>query len=137
MTKPQGWQPSDEDVARVAFAVEAECNRSGFGLKPVMARTIAQAAITAMQSGWQPIESAPRDGTVIDIWRDLGGRDTVYWGRPPHECGEMGQYCDSDWHANNRKGWVCGTFGQFIGGKHNPITHWRYPPPPPQRGDGG
>lgn len=65
MTEPQGWQPIEETLARVADAIEAECHRAGFGLKLKTARAIAEAAITAMQSGWQPIESAPRDGTVI------------------------------------------------------------------------
>lgn len=82
------------------------------------------------KDGWRPIETAPKDGTVIDVWRD-GHRETVYWGLPPHECGEMGQYCDSDWHAIKRPGWICATFGEFIGGKHDPFTHWMPLPPPP------
>lgn len=72
---------------------------------------------------WRPIESAPKDGTTIDVWRD-GSRETVYWGFPPHECGEMGQYCDSDWHSIKNPGWICSTFGEFVGGKHDPFTHW-------------
>jgi len=78
--------------------------------------------LTAVQ--WWPIETAPKDGTVIDVWRD-GTRETVYWGFPPHCCGEMGQYCDSDWHGIKKPGWICSTFGEFIGGKHDPFTHWR------------
>ena len=78
--------------------------------------------LTAVQ--WWPIETAPKDGTTIDVWRD-GTRETVYWGLPPHCCGEMGQYCDSDWHGIKKPGWICSTFGEFIGGKHDPFTHWR------------
>ena len=73
---------------------------------------------------WQPIETAPKDGTVIDVWREAY-RETVYWGLPPHECGEMGHLCDSDWHGLKQPGWVCATFGEFIGGEHDPFTHWR------------
>lgn len=80
--------------------------------------------LEAAERGWQPIETAPGDGTVIDVWRD-GTRETVYWGFPPHCCGEMGQYCDSDWHGIKKPGWICSTFGEFIGGKHDPFTHWR------------
>ncbi|TDW65391.1 hypothetical protein EDF57_103575 [Novosphingobium sp. PhB55] len=72
---------------------------------------------------WRTIESAPKDGTMIDVWRD-GTRETVYWGLPPHECGEMGSYCDSDWHSIKKPGWICSTFGEFVGGKHDPFTHW-------------
>ena len=82
---------------------------------------------------WRAIETAPKDGTTIDVWRD-GTRDTVYWGLPPHECGEMGQYCDSDWHLNQSPGWICSTFGEFIGGKHNPFTHWMPLPGAPEGG---
>lgn len=81
-------------------------------------------------TAWQPIDSAPKDGTVIDVWRD-GSRETVYWGFRPHDCGEMGQYCDSDWHSEMDPGWVCSTFGEFVGGRHNPFTHWMPLPLPP------
>lgn len=86
---------------------------------------------------WQPIETAPKDGTVIDVWRD-GMRDTVSWGFPPHECGEAGSYCDSDWHSLKEPGWVCSTFGEFLGCEHDPFTHWMPLPPPPtdtEKGD--
>ena len=72
---------------------------------------------------WRDIATAPKNGTVIDVWRD-GSRETVYWGFPPHECGEMGWYCDSDWHSIKKPGWICSTFGEFVGGKHDPFTHW-------------
>ncbi|WP_312814389.1 hypothetical protein [Brevundimonas sp.] len=75
--------------------------------------------------GWQPIEDAPQDGTVIDVWREDGGRDTVFWGFPHHDCGEMGRYCDSDWHSIRAAGWVCNTFNELIGRSHNPFTHWK------------
>lgn len=87
-------------------------------------------AEVAKALAWLPIETAPKDGTIIDVWRD-GTRDTVYWGFPPHECGEAGQYCDSDWHSLKKPGWICSTFGEFVGGKHNPFTHWQpYPDGP-------
>uniref|UniRef100_UPI0019D6D3DB hypothetical protein n=1 Tax=Sphingobium xenophagum TaxID=121428 RepID=UPI0019D6D3DB len=37
---------------------------------------------------------------------------------------EMGQYCDSDWHSIKKPGWICSTFGEFVGSKHDPFTHW-------------
>ena len=80
---------------------------------------------------WQPIETAPKDGTTIDVWRD-GLRETVYWGLPPHHCGEMGSYCDSDWHNLKEKDWICATFGEFTGGEDDPFTHWMPLPAPPE-----
>lgn len=81
--------------------------------------------------GWQDISTAPKDGTVIDVWRDDGGRDTVFWGMPHHDCGEMGKYCDSDWHRIRAPGWVCNTFHEFVGRNHNPFTHWMPVPAAP------
>ncbi|MGH6775924.1 MazG-like family protein [Brucella tritici] len=42
--------------------------------------------------GWRPISSAPKDGTVIDLWSDEYGRLTdCYWGAPmAYEGGETG-----------------------------------------------
>ncbi|MBP7704145.1 MAG: hypothetical protein KA105_02530 [Caulobacter sp.] len=85
---------------------------------------------------WQPIETAPKDGSVIDVWREEGGRSEIYWGFPHHECGEMGGLCDSDWHRIKKPGWVCSHFGEFIGGRHNPFTHWRPLPAPPRAEEG-
>ena len=84
-------------------------------------------------AGWQPITTAPMDGTIIDVWRD-GTRETVFWGFPPHCCGEMGSYCDSDWHSLKNPGWICSTFGEYVGGKHDPFTHWMPVPAGPAEG---
>lgn len=80
--------------------------------------------ITAIQSFsgvWQPIETAPKDGTVIDLWAPSGDRwSDCFWGKPVHECGEMGQHCDSDWHSA-APNWVFSMFNEFL---HVPPTHW-------------
>lgn len=84
----------------------------------------AEGVAALQQAGWRPIETAPKDGSIIDVWRPEGGRDTVLWGFPSHECGEMGRYCDSEWHSIRAPGWVCSTFNQLVGRKHAPFTHW-------------
>jgi len=61
-------------------------------------------------SSWQPIETAPRDGTPVDLWNLGGGRETNW-----------------HWHAGwwrNAKGTVCGVDGCF--------SHWIPLPEPPQ-----
>lgn len=97
--------------------------------------TIARLTAELEATKWQPIETAPKDGTTIDVWRD-GNRETVNWGLPPHCCGEMGQYCDSDWHSLKGPGWICSTFGEFVGGKHDPFTHWQPLPTSPSERPG-
>ncbi len=38
--------------------------------------------------GWQPMATAPRDGTICDLWLTGGGRLTDQWW-----CGEDGTWC--------------------------------------------
>jgi hypothetical protein len=81
--------------------------------------------------GWRPIETAPRDGTIIDLWSadEFGGRiPDCYWGFPEHTCGEAGHHCDSDWHSLS-EGWVHSTFNVRL---DDSITHWMPLPAPPK-----
>lgn len=79
---------------------------------------------------WQPIASAPQDGTTIDLWhREFGRQTDHYWGLPHHECGEAGIYCDSDWHSE-KEGWVDSTFNHLSFNTEE-ISHWMPLPPPP------
>lgn len=81
-------------------------------------RTAAEAAATQ----WQPIATAPKDGTVIDVWVEGSRWPNVAWGKPDHCCGEAGQYCDSEWHGA-APGWFCTTFNLFLDDEEPP-THW-------------
>jgi hypothetical protein len=91
-------------------------------------RNAAREALTALQSsgymvieGWKPIETAPKDGTVIDLHHSKHGRiRSMYWDTE-----------DEFWIAEDED--------KFL-------THWiSLPPPPqsqreieePQRGDTG
>lgn len=68
---------------------------------------------------WRPIESAPKDGTRVDLWVNGRREPGARFGKPDHECGEAGPYCDSDWHSQ-KLGWIDDVFGDPI---ENP-THW-------------
>jgi hypothetical protein len=85
-------------------------------------------------SEWQDIATAPRDGSYVDLWAD-GGRETnAYWGRPQHECGEAGGYCDC---CPSYDGWVDSTFNHYLTGEDgllcDPPTHWQPLPPAPDQ----
>jgi hypothetical protein len=112
------------------YAVESENERGSVQIYPRPALRAREGEGEPV--AWIPIETAPKDGTTIDVWRD-GHRYTVYWGLPPHCCGEMGQYCDSDWHGLKEPGWICSTFGEFVGGEHHPFTHWMPLPDAPEQ----
>ena len=79
---------------------------------------------------WQPIETAPKDGTVVDLWiggEFAGRRADCAWGLPYHSCGEAGKYCDSGWHEIE-SGWYDTTFNLPM---HEQPTHWMPRPPAP------
>ena len=40
-------------------------------MSEVLADTSTQSFIEEKGKGWKPIESAPRDGTVIDVWLEI------------------------------------------------------------------
>lgn len=73
-------------------------------------------------SGWQPISTAPKDGTVIDLW--------VQW--PEHN--DARRTPDAHWSCAVGE-WQLGQYhaGQFV---HRPmITHWMPEPAPPSAHD--
>lgn len=87
---------------------------SSLAVRSLIARIRAEAE-------WQPIETAPKDGTRIDIWainhslfNKPGSRIIdAYWGRV------------SDWMGRERDDWV------GAASEHIEPTHWRPLPAPP------
>ena len=84
-------------------------------------------------SEWQPIETAPRDGTVIDLWAEGFRFADCMWGKPEHCCGEAGWHCDSEWHGQE-PGWVVTADNAFLWTDYEP-PHWMPLPAPPAAKD--
>lgn len=92
--------------------------------------------------GWQPIETAPKDGTKIDVWvrdfsigeagvvtfQDVGRVTEVYWGEEVyHYFGDTGTKREPDerWVY-----WDCPHHARLeVGGRR--ATHWMPLPAPP------
>lgn len=81
-------------------------------------------------SGWQPIETAPRDGTAVLVMRDI-------WPGTPsgraEECNGHNTYVAAWWAGENdgRGAWVC--YMDAVCDPHCPVdpTHWMPLPPAP------
>jgi len=67
---------------------------------------------------WQPIETAPKDGTEILTWDDLFGYQVAHWGEYEHPLNETLE-----------TGWTDG-LSPVLGDSGEP-THWT-PLEPPQ-----
>lgn len=92
----------------------------------VMMRVMAQRNMAALSAtwvvGWQPIETAPKDGTEVDLWcvRQTSGGPlriaSMWW--------------------TNATGWRNGNRDPKIEALARSATHWRLPPAPPVPSDG-
>jgi hypothetical protein len=60
---------------------------------------------------WKPIETAPKDGTAVDLWIDFRRITDAYWRKGP-----MGE----GWHYASGEGM-----------DDSQPTHWMPLPPPP------
>jgi len=73
-------------------------------------------------AGWQPIETAPRDGTVILVYANQGSTWNGIHAARPHYSGQTSGW-GHDWaHANYQN------LGGHISGR---VTHWMPMPAPP------
>ncbi|WP_396660643.1 DUF551 domain-containing protein [Methylobacterium bullatum] len=109
----------EEDEANVAFiAALVSAYRSGSLIhRSALAEDTARA-----EEGWEPIETAPKDGTEVDLWavkdhgRSAGRRTNCHWGRPVFGAEYFGN-----------PGWR-GLENQY---SSETPTHWRPLPAPP------
>lgn len=87
---------------------------------PRKSRASGIEAANVLDREWQPIETAPKDGTEIDLWTADGS-----WGRIP-DCKWRGKGEDACWYTRGDRGWD--PVGGFV------LTHWMPLPAPPESG---
>jgi len=93
-------------------------------------RDIARAALLAAErAAWQPIATAPRDGTwILAYWPSTGGDSKV--GLRTHPAFDMAVWCrPTEWLVEH---WAAN--GKWTPG--DPPTHWRPLPPAPEADHG-
>lgn len=91
------------------------------------AEAISAAPHMSSGEGWQPIETAPKDGSMFICWvdavrydeRDDGSFDTA-------DCSEV-DFCQ--WRASKHGGYFMNMMGDI--GDGQVISHWQPLPPPP------
>jgi hypothetical protein len=123
-----------EEFEVLSYVVENDRGFKGDGLKDDRERAKA----IQHRLGWQPIETAPTDGTLFDAWvidEDGSGRRAVnaYWKDEPfgHD-GAKGFDLERGWAAENET---------YDGGDHwicdpddgETVTHWMPLPSPPSK----
>lgn len=102
------------ETARVILALEEQVRR----LQSLTSRSMEAG------EGWRTIDSAPKDGTIIDVW--LG--EEV-------EDGDHGFYCSPGTRRATSWHWKGGKFRPYTGLMNMPVaiapTHWMPLPSPP------
>ena len=83
---------------------------------------------------WKAIETAPKNGTLVDLWVKSETGDwranNATFGEPHHSCGEYEGCCDSC--PPPGKHWTS-EVGHLIEADGDRVTHWKPAlPPPPQ-----
>lgn len=72
-------------------------------------------------SEWQPIETGPKDGTLVDLWKSTGSRLTdVRW------------VVEAKTHPHVQDGWKTKRHDRFTILVEDQFSHWKPLPDPPK-----
>lgn len=140
MTLDRAWMWPDESEAsrdgmqqRLMGLVDEFgklCSYAGWAMREAARSTLESALREAIQE-WQPIESAPKDGTDILLSNGV----VVSEGHWLHQEGYIrerrdldGRYIDQD-ESEGFDGWI-----DWFGGMRPEPTHWMHLPAPPREG---
>lgn len=84
-------------------------------------RAVVAEVAALLDTPWRPINSAPKDGTRLDLWVEDGREADATWAEP--KLSSLGP-CWCRWAYDECFGWI----NQAIGGTP---THWQPLPPAP------
>jgi hypothetical protein len=142
---PEPWPETPNDVRNKyrSFA-RAALSSAGANVAVLTSeRDAAQSELAKLraEAEWRPIESAPRDGTVVDLWI-VGYDDTVNFytlttTKAPGGRARHGRAPNFIWaqKPGNRANWFPVAVGGLAGYPLSPevtATHWRPLPSPPK-----
>lgn len=125
--KVEDGQPAQGEAVAVPFLTCPRCN--GYGIVHV------HDAASPVAPGWQPIETAPKDGTEILAWREDCGPFMAQWNCPDELRGmtdkdrgewEEGELFEKDWFGGDSE-------GSYRCDDSEAPTHWMPLPAAPER----
>lgn len=120
---------TDSEIAFVEGFANDKSNGCSDHMRGVLLSLIARIRADAE---WQPIETAPKDGTPVDLWLLATGENDVEFYSPTASNRE-GRSADWRWEKRgpNRANWYpLGGFSYPLGPEVK-ATHWRPLPAPP------
>ena len=108
-----------------------------------VAELMEEAAAALEAARWQPIETAPRDGTEVLVLLNVASVDVAHiaWFNSEEEWERSGQYCASPGETKEEYiGWWSYTRGSVTQeklGEYRTPTHWMPLPAPPKEAHNG
>ena len=119
------------DAARSAIRTAAAINGpviadTGPGTSGLLTPQPGEAPVSGPAPAWQPIETAPRDGTIVDLW----GINHLHYAKRQERICNVHYGPVTDWMGHERNDWRHGRGEDFE------PTHWMPLPAPPVEKEG-
>jgi len=105
-----------EDILRMACEAGLRNSNPGMAQEVLRFAAMVIAAHEAAKPGWQPIETAPKDGTNVLLLNDKGNMAAGLW---------LDGVLGSGWFLRG------GNKPDYFFNNHRGPTHWMPLPPPP------
>jgi len=130
-----------DEVEKVAAGRQSNCDQAA---RDIIALWVAPPPSPTQEGGWQPIESAPKDGTVLDLWAVhtscLGERTGQRYVNSKWQVCPQG-YTSDGWRdsGGNKLEWRVDPTQVEEGcspEEGRTVTHWMPLPPAPQPKEG-
>ena len=131
MREAEQWRAREGETQEALQSIGEEFGVRGGeprvdGIRRVLTEQRDQLAALLREAGegWRPIESAPRDGTKVDLW----GINHLHYAKRGERIANIAWGPVMDWMGHERDDWRHGQGESFQ------PTHWRPLPAPPAAG---